>query len=79
MELTGGKVKKSKASPSRDELNQAFESLDQNGEGVTRKDLAEHLSVSGSAVGKAAKPLLDEGIWVVAKKRPITYALGSST
>jgi len=65
-----------KVTIARDDLLDAFAALHEDGaEGVARNDLAEQLGVSSTAVGKAAQPLLDEGVWVVAKKRPLLYAL----
>ena len=69
-----------KVTIARDDLIKAFEALYKaDSDGVARNDLADQLGISSSAVGKAAKPLLEEGVWVVAKKRPITYAAGVAT
>jgi hypothetical protein len=73
----GRKAPKAKAASKpalgREELLQAFEALATNGEGVERSALAERLGVTAAAVTPVAQTLLDEGVWVLLKKRPVVY------
>ncbi len=68
----GGGGRKKAAPVSREAAAAAFEALE-DGEGVSREALAEHLGVTQARVKAAAEALVAAGPGVVLKKRPVVY------